>query len=123
MPVVYTAPSISIAILETAAPINDAGLPLNRFLLELDIPDAVWALHEVLDVVKLGATRSTIPADHKSVGVGSSWLTSLRSPILLVLSVVVPEESAALINPRHPASTQITIRVLRAFEFNRLFKK
>lgn len=122
-PVVYAAPTIAIAVLETAAHISDAGLPLNRYLLELDVPDAIWALHEELDVATLGPAWSAIPAGHESVRVGSIWLTSLRSPILLVPSVVVPEESAALINPRHPSSAQITARVVRAFEYNRLFRK
>lgn len=120
--VVYAAPTIAMAVLETAAHINDAGFPLNRFLLELDVPDAIWALHEVLDVKKLAPTWSAIPAGHESVRAGSIWLTSLKSPILLVPSVVVPEESAALINPRHPSSAQITARVVRAFEYNRLFR-
>ena len=44
--VVYSAPTIAIAVLETAAHIDDAGLPLNRFLVEIDVPDEVWALHE-----------------------------------------------------------------------------
>jgi RES domain-containing protein len=120
---VYAAPTIAIAVLETAAHINDAGLPLNRYLLELDVPDAIWALHEVLDVATLGPTWAAVPAGQESVNVGSIWLNSLRSPILLVPSVVVPEESAALINPRHPSSPQITARVVRAFEYNRLFRK
>ena len=40
--VVYSAPTIAIAVLETAAHIDDAGLPLNRFLVEIDVPDEVW---------------------------------------------------------------------------------
>ena len=42
--VLYSAPTISMAVLETAAHIDDSGLPLNRYLLELDVPDGVWAL-------------------------------------------------------------------------------
>ena len=52
--VVYSAPTVGIAVLETAAHIDDAGLPLNRFLVEIDVPDAVWALHE-------GAALSSLP--------------------------------------------------------------
>jgi len=46
----------------------------------------------------------------------------LRSPILLVPSVIVPEEFAALINPMHPASAKITAKVIRPFEYNKLFR-
>lgn len=121
-PVLYTAPSISLAVLETAAHIDDAGLPLNRFLLEIDVPDAVWARREELDVATLPPTWSAVPAGRASVKAGSVWLASLRSPILLVPSVVVPEERAALVNPLHPDCRRITARTLRLFEYNRLFR-
>lgn len=121
-PVVYSAPTIAIAVLETAAHIDDAGLPLNRYLVEIDVPDHVWALHEMVDVASLPQAWSAIPAGGASVKVGSTWLASLRSPILLVPSVIVPEEFAALINPSHPASANITAKVVRQFEYNKLFR-
>lgn len=43
-------------------------------------------------------------------------------PILLVPSVIVPEEFAALINPLHPMSAKITAKVIRPFEYNKLFR-
>ena len=120
--VLYAAPSIAIAVLETAAHIDDAGLPLNRYLLELEVPDDVWDLREELDMAQLPLTWSAIPAGNASVKVGSEWLASLRTPILLVPSVVIPEEQAALINPLHPDSKRITARVVRLFEYNKLFR-
>jgi RES domain-containing protein len=120
--VVYSAPTIAIAVLETAAHIDDAGLPLNRFLVEIDVPDDVWLMHEVATLASLPPAWAAIPAGGASVKVGSSWLTSLRSPILLVPSVIVPEEFAALINPIHPASAKITSKVIRPFEYNKLFR-
>ena len=116
------APTIAIAVLETAAHIDDAGLPLNRFLIEIDVPDDVWLMHEVATLASLPPAWAAIPAGGASVKVGSSWLTSLRSPILLVPSVIVPEEFAALINPMHPASAKITAKVIRPFEYNKLFR-
>ena len=120
--VVYSAPTIAIAVLETAAHIDDAGLPLNRFLVEIVVPDDVWLMHEVASLASLPPTWAAIPAGGASVKVGSNWLTSLRSPILLVPSVIVPEEFAALINPRHPASAKITAKVIRPFEYNKLYR-
>ncbi len=121
-PVLYTAPAISLAVLETAAHIDDGGLPLNRYLLELEVPEDVWAMREAIDVAALPPAWAAIPAGQASVKAGSAWHASQRSPILLVPSVVVPEESAALINPQHPAAARITARVLRLFEYNRLFR-
>lgn len=120
--VVYCAPTIAIAVLETAAHIDDSGLPLNRFLVEIDVPDDVWDMREVAEVGALPPAWSAIPAGAASVRVGAAWLTSLRSPILLVPSVIVPEECAALINPKHPASAALKARVVRPFDYNRLFR-
>ena len=102
-PVIYAALTISMAVLETAAHIDDHGLPLNRYLLELNVPQDVWALREELDMATLPPTWSAIPAGQASVRIGSAWFASLRSPILLVPSVLVPEERAALINNVSPA--------------------
>lgn len=121
-PVVYCAPTIAIAVLETAAHVDDSGLPLNRYLIEIDVPDVSWARREQLDAAKLPAAWSAIPAGRASVKIGSEWLSSLRSPILLVPSVIVPEEWASLINPRHPEAAVIGARVVRRFEYNRLFR-
>lgn len=120
--VIYSAPTIAIAVLETVAHIDDAGLPLNRFLVQIDVPDDVWAVHETIDVQRLSPAWAAIPGGRASAVVGSAWLLSNRSPILLVPSVIVPEEFAALINPRHPAAGKITAKVIRAFEYSTLFR-
>jgi RES domain-containing protein len=120
--VVYSAPTIAIAVLETAAHIDDAGLPLNRFLVEIEVPDDVWAAREELTAAALPATWAAIPAGRASVQVGADWLNSRRSAILLVPSVIVPEEFAALINPEHADSARISAKVVRSFEYDKLFR-
>jgi RES domain-containing protein len=120
--VLYTAPSIAIAVLETAAHVDDGGLPLNRFLVQIDVPDPAWAAREELDTAELPAAWSAIPAGRASVAIGSKWLAARRSLILLVPSVIVPEERAALVNPLHPDAKKLSATVLRPFEYNRLFR-
>ena len=92
-------------------------------MVRMDIPAAVWRAREELDVSTLPITWSAIPAGKGSIKIGAAWLTSLRSPILLVPSVIVPEERAALINPLHPLARRITATIVRPFEYNRLFRK
>ncbi len=121
--VIYCAPTRAIAVLEAAAHVDDGGFPLNRFLVEIEVPIAVWSEREEIPVAGLPATWDAIPAGHASVDFGSSWLRSRRSPILLVPSVIVPEEWCALINPQHPLAAGITARVSRGFEYNRLFRR
>ncbi len=120
--VVYAAPSIALAVLETAAHIDAGGLPLNRFVVRIDVPDAIWAAREERDVATLPATWAAIPAGKTSVRIGSEWIASRRSAILLVPSVIVPEEWAALINPAHPDARKLTAKVTRRFEYDKLFR-
>lgn len=121
-PVVYCAPTIAMAVLETAAHVDDSGLPLNRYLVAIDVPDDVWVHREEIDTAALPPTWAAIPAGRTSVRIGSDWLSSLRSSILLVPSVIVPEEWTSLINPRHSEASKISANVVRLFEYNRLFR-
>lgn len=122
-PVVYAAPSIAIAVLETVAHIDDVGLPLDRYLVEIDMPPVVWKARIKLDTGKLPAQWDAIPAGMASARVGSKWLASQTSAVLLLPSVIVPEESVALINPAHPHALSITARAIRRFDYNRLFRR
>jgi len=120
--VVYAAPTIAMAVLETAAHIDDGGLPLNRFLVRIDLPNDVWAAREELDVATLPAAWAAIPAGKASVTIGSDWIASLRSAILLVPSVIVPDELVALVNPAHPDAKKLGATVVRRFEYDALFR-
>lgn len=121
-PVVYAAPSIAMAVLETAAHVDDGGLPLNRFVVRIDVPDDVWRARDELDPAGLPPAWSAIPAGKTSVRIGADWLNSIRSLIMLVPSVIVPEERAALINPMHPDAKRLAATVIRPFEYNTLFR-
>lgn len=121
--VVYCAQTVSLAVLATAAHIDDAGLPLNKYLVTLDVPDLVWEARELLNVATLGTTWAAIPAGRDSVRAGSEWFRSGRSALLLVPSVIVPEELAVLVNATHAHAVGITARVVRLYEYQRLFRK
>ena len=54
--VVYCAPSIAMAVLETAAHVDDSGLPLNRYLVEIEVPNAAWGRRETVAPAKLPPT-------------------------------------------------------------------
>jgi RES domain-containing protein len=119
--VVYCATTIAMAVLETAAHVDGAGLPLNRYLVEIHVPNSTWAHVERVERAVLPATRDAIPGGRASVtfvrmaGVAAP-------PILLLPSVIVPEEEIALINPRHPASKAISAVVNRRYEYDLLFR-
>ena len=120
--VLYAAPTIAIAVLETAAHVDDAGLPLNRYLVRIEVPDGAWAARAVMDVSRLPIGWAAIPAGRVSVQAGAQWLRAMTTLILEVPSVIVPEEPAALINPLHPDAKRLSARIVRPFEYGRLFR-
>ncbi len=121
-PVVYTATSMALAVLETVAHLDDGGLPLNRYLVEVRVPAAAWAAREELAAAELPPTWAAIPAGRASVRLGSAWLASRRSALLLLPSAVLPEERVALLNPAHPLAAGLSARVLRRFEYRRVLR-
>lgn len=121
-PAVYCAPTIALAVLETAAHIDDAGLPLNRFLVQIDVPDRVWSARTVLEAAALPVGWDAIPAGQASVGTGAGWLRDRTAVCLQVPSVIVPEEGVVVINPLHADARAVTAHAVRAFEYSRLFR-
>ena len=120
--VLYTATSVALATLETAAHVKAAGLPLNKFLVEVVIPLQAWRRREVLDLSAIGPTWKAIPPGLASERAGSDWLRSGRSALLLVPSVIAPEEYCVLINPAHPDAKGIRAIVRRRMEYDLLFR-
>ena len=118
----YAAPSVALAMLETAAHINALGLPLNRFLVAIDVPDALWAQRQDIAANQLPLGWAAIPAGLTSVDVGSQWLSRQSSLLLCVPSVIVPEEPIALINPAHPMASQLTAHKLRPVTYGAVFR-
>lgn len=98
-PVVYSAANIALATLETVHYLSGGGLPYNRYLVRIDIPDAVWAARRVLDPLPGGG--DAIPAGMTARTAGDAWIASGETALLLVPSVIVPDEYNVLINPRH----------------------
>ncbi len=116
--VVYASISIALACLETVVHLP-SGLPLNRYLVRIDVPDPVWASAQAFNA----AAPSSVGWDAEPVGAvslneGDKWLASLSSALLLVPSVVIPEELNALINPVHPESKLIKATKIRKFVYD-----
>ncbi len=117
-PVVYAAGSVALACLETVVHLNLSGFPLNRFLVRIEVPDEVWAARQALPPDSLPVGWSAIPEGRVSVEAGDRWLAGLASALLLVPSVIVPEEFNVLVNPRHPDAGKLTATKLRPWLFD-----
>lgn len=120
VPVVYAAESIALAVLETLAHLRVDGLPLNRYLVRIDVPDKVWEARSILNPVPVGwdAEPKGIPSIHS----GDKWIASNVSALMAVPSVIVPEEQNVLINPKHGDSMLVKATMVRKWNYDsRLF--
>ena len=117
-PVVYASQSRALACLETVVHLNAGALPLNRYLVAIEIPDDVWAKARTEDERSVPVAWDAEPAGRASIQFGTSWLIAESSALLIVPSVIVPEERNVLINPRHPDSARIRAMVVRKWTYD-----
>ncbi|WP_431284834.1 RES family NAD+ phosphorylase [Humitalea sp. 24SJ18S-53] len=116
--VVYASTSRALACLETVVHLNAGGLPLNRYLVEISIPDAVWAAARRETAASLPVGWDAEPASMTSIEFGTDWLRGMGSAVLVVPSVIVPEEVNVLINPAHADAVGIFGSKVRKWLFD-----
>lgn len=118
-PVVYCSTNIALATLETVHYLSSGGLPFNRYLVRIDIPDAVWAARLVLDPLPVG--WDAIPAGLTARAAGDGWIGSGASALLLVPSVIVSDEYNVLINPQHSEAGAIVATSVKRWSYDPRF--
>ncbi len=116
--VVYAATSIALACLETTVHLSQLGLPLNRYLVKITVRAQTWDARETFEVVDLPVGWDALPVGKVSLDAGDAWLASAAAPLLLVPSVIVPEEYNVLINPAHALSQGISASKMRKWLYD-----
>lgn len=103
----YASESRALTCLETIVHLNAGGLPLNRYLVAVTIPDDVWGAARIADPAGLPIGWDAAPAGQVSIGFGTDWVRAGASALLIVPSAIVPEERNILINPAHADAKRI----------------
>ena len=116
--VVYTSQTRALACLETVVHLNAGGLPLNRYLVEVAIPDDLWTNAQTTTSASIPVGWDAEPAGRTSIEFGTKWIRSGMSALLVVPSVIVPEEFNVLINPQHSGSTRISATKVRKWLYD-----
>ena len=119
--VVYSSTSIALAALETLVHFSAGSLPLNRYLVRIEVPEKVWKQAACLNPKNIPGWDA-LPPGKSSVDWGQSWLLSGTSALAFVPSVIVPEENNCLINPSHADAALITAHVLRKWLYDSRIK-
>ncbi|MBV2261954.1 MAG: RES family NAD+ phosphorylase [Thauera sp.] len=111
-PVVYTAESQSLALLESM--VQDDPLRAHYVLIPAHIPS---------DLPETRIEAAQLPADWRTIGgrnvlqeAGRAWLERASSAVLSVPSAVLPAERNYLLDPRHPDFARITIGEAQSLE-------
>jgi RES domain-containing protein len=86
------------------------GLPFNRYLVEILIPDVLWAAARRETPTSLPVGWDAEPAGRASIGFGTAWLRSGGSAVLVIPSAIVSEEYCVLVNPAHADSAGISAK-------------
>lgn len=102
--VIYTAGSLSLALLETLVRTNNRQHLSSCLFVYADIPGE---LVNDLNHNDLPDDWNALPYGASSQRVGDEWLAAGKSAVLSVPSVVVPFERNFLINPVHPEFDRI----------------
>ena len=118
LPVVYTGQSIALTVLETMAHLGVGSLPLNRYLVRIDVPADLWEARKSWTCHSAPVGWDAEPAGMVSLDLGDAWLRGQESALLVVPSVIVPEESNVLINPLHPDAARIKAAKLRKWVYD-----
>lgn len=116
--VLYCAENVSLAALETLVHFAAISLPLNRYLVRIDISQDVWNAAERLDAGTAPVGWDALPAGRASMAHGTRWLSERRSACLMVPSVITPEECNVLVNPLHPDAAGIRATKLRRWLYD-----
>ncbi|HZW12527.1 MAG TPA: RES family NAD+ phosphorylase [Noviherbaspirillum sp.] len=118
-PMLYCAENVALACLETFVHLNSGGLPLNRYLVQIAIPDTLWQAATRPDILSRNHVGwDAMPHGKVSLDLGEQWAASRASALMIVPSAIVPEECNILVNPLHPDSAKITATKLRKWLYD-----
>lgn len=118
VPMLYCSDTPSLACLETLVHLGATGLPFNRYLVAIDIPDDVWSRRQVMESPTLAIGWDAVPAGLVSIGIGGDWVKGGASAVLLVPSSIVPEDRVILINPLHLDAAGILAKKVRKWTYD-----
>ena len=120
--VVYAAIHAALAVLETVAHIQAHGLPIQRYLVEIDVPARVWARRRVIAPDELPRGWDAIPHTEVSRQYGSHWYVRGEQALLELPSAIVPEERIVLIHAAHPDTATLRARIVRPFDYGSVLR-
>lgn len=117
-PVIYASQNLSCAMVELRVHLNGIPLPNTHKFIEITSSSEVST--EKLSLKEFKTWDINNDSDSKEYG--NKWLEEQRSLILIVPSIVIPQEKNYIINPNHPEFIKLKASKPRALGWDsRLF--
>lgn len=116
IPVVYTADSISLAVLEIIVHLENHEFLFNSYVKLPVMFDSKLVVE--LNRNKLPRNWNALPPPVSTQKIGVDWVSSLKSVVFKVPSSVIPDEYNFLINPNHPDFHLVKIGAAQNFAFD-----
>ncbi len=104
---VYTSGTLSLAALELFVHLDPQEEPSDLIAIQAFLPKGFEI--ESLESSDFPPTWRDLPPPEELRELGSRWIREVRTPVLSVLSVIVPRERNFLLNPLHPAMARIRV--------------
>lgn len=118
---VYTAESRALATLEVSVHLDlSEDLPLDRYYVEIDIPDDLTMLEVSLE--DLPDDWNAKPPTITTQTIGDDFVLGNEAAVLKVPSSIVPQEFNYLINPSHSDVSRISITNITPMTFDARFQ-
>lgn len=119
--IVYTAGSLSLAVLEMLVHFQDDSILPSYSYIETQVDESL--IEAVENVAELPKNWQDSPSPFDVQKIGDDWAKQNLSAVLRVPSAIIPSESNYLINPNHQKFSQIIFGKAQKFTFdNRLLK-
>jgi RES domain-containing protein len=112
---VYTAESISLAILEMLVHLDDSNTLSSYSLCSAQFDEPLVTSIKINELPPNWREYPTLPRLQQ---IGDQWIKSQASVVLRVPSVVVETESNYLINPSHPDFSLVKLGKPKPYEFD-----
>lgn len=114
--VVYAASHLSLAALEYLVRVDPDDAPDDLVALRLDVPEEATALTHAPPSLPAGWQRTPAPPECQAIG--DRWARNGQHLLLQLPSVLVPEESNLLVNPKHRDAPLVHVSGSRPLSFD-----
>lgn len=118
---IYAGMTAEIAAMEKLVHSSDL-LPKDLVLAVILLPDDA-KLYVRYSVKDLPDGWDALPSSASAISIGDKFLLDSKHLGLFVPSAIMPEATNVVLNPNHPAFANVTISVVRPFEFDSRLSK